>query len=127
LQGRLIAVLENDRLAREALCSWLREAGARVALGGTLAQLREDLQRLGEAPDFIVADFRLAEGNGVEAIAALRLQYGTVPALVVSGEPDIAERELGVPVLQKPVTPDRLLQCMHQAMPQRQSAFADLA
>ena len=27
----LVAIVENDRLARDALCSWLQEAGARVA------------------------------------------------------------------------------------------------
>lgn len=116
LNGLLVAVLEDDRLAREALCAWLREAGAEVAQGSSLAVLQQALRR---APDFMVADFRLAEGNGVEAIHAIRSQHGSFPALIVSGEPDIAERELGLPVLQKPVTPERLLQCLRQALPDR--------
>lgn len=127
LQGVVVAVIENDRLAREALCNWLEEAGARVAHGGSLQAVREALQGTGDRPDFILADFRLAEGDGVAAIAALRAQFGPVPALIVSGEPDIAERDLGVPVLQKPVTPDRLLQRIHQAIPQRRSALAAAA
>jgi signal transduction histidine kinase len=114
LRGLLVAVVENDRLARDALCAWLREAGAEVAQGGSLAQLQEELRR---APDFMLADFRLNEGDGVEAIYAVRALYGAVPALIVSGEADIAERGLPFPVLQKPVTPERLLQCLRQALP----------
>jgi signal transduction histidine kinase/CheY-like chemotaxis protein len=126
LEGLLVAVLENDRLAREALCAWLGEAGAAVAQGASLAQLREALRQAGRKPDFLVADFRLAEGegDGVGAIAALRAEYGSLPALVVSGEPDLAERDLGVPVLQKPVTPERLLECLRQALPAAAGAAA---
>jgi signal transduction histidine kinase len=119
LAGLLVAVVENDRLAREALCAWLREAGAEVAQGGSLAQLQQELRR---KPDFMVADFRLAEGNGVDAIHAVCAQYGTVPGLIVSGEPDITERELPFPVLQKPATPERLLQCVSEALPERGTA-----
>ncbi|MDB5857984.1 MAG: hypothetical protein JWQ76_1673 [Ramlibacter sp.] len=119
LDGVLVAVVENDRLAREALCAWLREAGAQVAQGASLAQLQHDLRR---KPDFMVADFRLTEGDGVAAINAVRAQYGQFPALIVSGDSDIAERDLAFPVLQKPVTPERLLQCLRQALPERAAA-----
>lgn len=125
LNGLLVAVLENDRLNREALCAWLKDAGARVAQGGSLAQLREELRRLDDAPDFMVADYRLAEGTGIEAIAAVRAEHGPVPALILSGEPDLAERDLGVPVLQKPVTPERLLQRLRQALPPREAQDAE--
>lgn len=120
LQGRLVAVVENDRLAREALCAWLREAGARVAYGGTLAQLQQVLRSDGETPDFMVADFRLPQGTGVQAIEAVRAEYGALPALIISGEPDITGRELPIPVLQKPVTPERLLEALRDALPRSQ-------
>ncbi len=125
LRGLLVAIVENDRLAREALCSWLQEAGARVAQGGSLAQLEDDLRRIGQRPDFMVADYRLASGTGVEAIAAVRARHGPLPAVVVSGEPDILDHDLGVPVLQKPVPPDRLLQVMRQALPAPRPLTAD--
>ena len=118
LRGRLIAVVENDRLVREALCAWLLEAGARVASGSGLAPVREALAAGGETPDFIVADFRLGQGTGVEAIEALRAEHGPVPALVISGEPDLRDKDLPVAVLQKPVTPDRLLEALLAAAPQ---------
>jgi signal transduction histidine kinase len=115
LQGKLVAVVENDRLAREALCAWLLDAGARVAQGSSLAQLQEVLGNAQAAPDFMVADFRLGQGTGVDAIEAVRALYGKVPALIISGEADIAERGLPYPVLQKPVTPERLLEGLRLA------------
>jgi len=117
LHGRLVAVLENDRLTREALSAWLLEAGASVAQASSLAQLQDVLRHADRPPDLMLADFRLAEGTGVEAVEAVRAEYGWVPAWIISGEPDILERGLNLPVLQKPVTPDRLLDAMRAAFP----------
>jgi signal transduction histidine kinase/CheY-like chemotaxis protein len=117
LAGRLVAVLENDRLARTALEAWLQEAGAQVAGGTDLPQLRAALNAAGRGPDFIVADYRLNEGDGAQAIRSLRAEYGEVPALIISGEPDLHERSLGVPFLQKPVTPDKLLEQLRRSLP----------
>jgi signal transduction histidine kinase len=115
LRGRLVAVVENDRLAREALCDWLRDAGARVAAGASQAQLLESLRAAGGPPDLVLADYHLADGTGVEAVEAVRTAYGPLPAWIVSGEPDILERGLALPVLQKPITPERLLQALRPA------------
>jgi hypothetical protein len=49
----------------------------------------------------------------------LRNEYGPVPALIISGESDLDERNLGVTVLQKPVAPDKLLEELQRAMPHR--------
>lgn len=117
LRGRLVAVVENDRLAREALSEWLLDAGARVAAGASLEQVLEALREAGGPPDLVLADYHLADGTGVEAVQALRSAYGPLPAWIVSGEPDILERGLPLPVLQKPITPERLLQALRPAFP----------
>jgi CheY-like chemotaxis protein len=117
LRGRLVAVVENDRLAREALCDWLLEAGARVAAGASLRQVLDALRQADGRPDLVLADFHLADGTGVEAVEAVRAAYGPLPAWIVSGEPDIHERGLARPVLQKPITPERLLQALRPAFP----------
>lgn len=118
LAGCLVAVVENDKLARDAVVAWLEEAGARVAAGGTLQELERVLHEAGVAPDLVLVDFRLADITGVEAIDALRERHGPqLPAVVISGEPDILERGLPFPVLQKPVTPDRLLEALRAALP----------
>jgi two-component system, sensor histidine kinase len=122
LMGRLVAVVENDRLAREALCSWLQEAGARVAEASSLPQLREVLRDLNEAPELLLADYRLADGTGVDVVEAVRATYGWVPAWIITGEPDIAQLGLDLPVLQKPITPDRLLEALAAAFPNETTA-----
>jgi len=116
LCGLLVALVENDRLAREALTAWLDDAGARVAMGGSLAELERALDARGEPPDFMLADYRLAEGTGVDAVEAIRARFGPVPAVIVSGEADIRERGLPFPVLQKPVAPERLLEAVQAAL-----------
>lgn len=118
LRGRLVAVVEDDRLAREALCAWLLEAGARVAQGASQEQLLQVLANAGGPPDLMLADYRLAQGTGLEAVQAVRDLYGPVPAWIVSGEPDITYRGMPLPVLQKPVTPERLLAALRTAFPE---------
>jgi signal transduction histidine kinase len=115
LDGKLVAVVENDRLARDALCAWLLDAGARVAQASSLARLHEVLGNAQAAPDYIIADYRLGEGTGVDAIEAVRAAHGAVPALIITGEADIGERGLPYPVLQKPITPERLLDGLRAA------------
>lgn len=122
LVGLLVAVLENDRLARQALCAWLQDAGAETVAAAELAPLQQALREAGRAPDFVVADYRLSVGNGADAIAALRAEHGEVPALVISGEANLDELQLGVPFLQKPVTPEKLLVHLQRALPARPEA-----
>ena len=117
LRGRLVAVVENDRIAREARCCWLLEAGARVAQAASLRQLREVLRNADAPPDLVLADYSLSDGTGVEAVEAVRATYGWVPAWIFSGEPEIATRGLELPVLQKPITPERLLDALAAAFP----------
>jgi two-component system, sensor histidine kinase len=117
LRGRLVAVVENDRLAREALCAWLLEAGARVVQGSSCTQLMQVLESAGAPPDLVLADYGLSEGTGVDAVEAVRARYGAVPAWIVSGDGDVAERGLPLPVLQKPITPERLMSALRTAFP----------
>lgn len=117
LHGRLIAVVEDDRLTREALGAWLQEAGATVAAGADLAQVQHALQPAGRAPDCILADYRLATGDGAAAIQALRKHHGPVPALIISAEPDLQDRGFDFPCLQKPVTPEALMEHLRRLLP----------
>lgn len=65
-------------------------------------------------PDFIVADYRLAEGNtGTQAIQMLRQAFGhDIPGLLVTGETSIETlrdaASTGFPLLRKPVSSRQL-------------------
>jgi hypothetical protein len=53
----------------------------------------------------------------VAAIEALRAQHGAVPALIVSAEANLQDSGLGLPCLQKPVTPDALMEELRRLFP----------
>ena len=73
--------------------------------------------------DALLCDYRLAEGaDGLAASQRLRARFGmTLPVLLITGEtaPDRLQRvrDSGVPVLFKPVDPDRLLQALARLAP----------
>jgi CheY-like chemotaxis protein len=97
-------------------------AGMRTLLGGwgceviTAAGTDEALAALGvreDMPGVIIADFHLDEGDGLDAIAALRARLALeVPAVLVTADRSLALREQAsarnVHVLNKPVKPAAL-------------------
>ena len=66
------------------------------------------------APDVLICDYRLREGlTGTDAITMLRRHWRRpIPAVIITGD-TAPERlretlEIGVPVMHKPLQPDRL-------------------
>ena len=72
------------------------------------------LLKSGVAPDVIVADYRLRDGeNGIEVINQLRAAAGQpIPACLISGDTDAtlmqAAAAASLTLLQKPVRPAKL-------------------
>jgi signal transduction histidine kinase/CheY-like chemotaxis protein len=114
LAGRVILVVDDDPAVREATHGLLEAWGCAALLADSLASARESLARRGTAPDAVVADHRLRDGEtGVEVVRALRADWGArIPAVLVSGESDPARlralRESGLPWLRKPLHPAKL-------------------
>ena len=106
----IIALVEDDRAARQSMRIWLEEHGCAVAAGGSVEEVIALLDRRGMRPDFILADFDLGPGvNGYQAIARLRKGYGDVPAAIVTGDSlQSAAPDSDTPVLIKPVKPEAL-------------------
>jgi signal transduction histidine kinase/CheY-like chemotaxis protein len=109
--GKLIVVIDDDALVLDSVCGILRSWGCRAvpATSDTVAVAR--LRELGEQPDVIICDYRLADGKtGIQAIESLCAALGVaVPAFLVTG--DIAPERLreasasGYHLLHKPVPP----------------------
>jgi signal transduction histidine kinase/CheY-like chemotaxis protein len=109
--GKLIVVIDDDALVLDSVCGILRSWGCRAvpATSDTVAVAR--LRELGEQPDVIICDYRLADGKtGIQAIEFVCGALGVaVPAFLVSG--DIAPERLreasasGYHLLHKPVPP----------------------
>jgi signal transduction histidine kinase/CheY-like chemotaxis protein len=117
LRYRCIALIEDDRQARLATETWLREHGATVASGADLDSVLDACDRASLRPDFVLADYQLGGGRtGVEAIRALRERFGALPAAVVSGETlTAADLPADVPLLPKPLRGEKLEQLLGHA------------
>jgi signal transduction histidine kinase/CheY-like chemotaxis protein len=102
---------EDNRMALESLCrDWDCHVLSASSQGEAAAALADHLR----VPDLLISDYRLGDGgDGLDAVQALRRTAGeTLPALLITAEQEGAiharARELGVPVLQKPVGPELL-------------------
>ena len=131
MAGLVVLVVEDDDLARESLASLLESWGCMVGAAEGLNSALPLLEQ-GLAPDVIVSDYRLRDGeNGIETIGQLCAAAGrSIPACLLSGdtEPAVmqAAREAGHTLLYKPVRPAKLRNLLRRLAPKRQAEGADL-
>ena len=111
LAGALVAVIDDDSAAVDAMSALFATWGAQT-IGGVDAQsLLHALAARALVPDLIVADLRLGGGqNGIDAIHRVRDELGEpVPAFLVSGDTssaaERAARAAGFVLLAKPAVP----------------------
>ncbi len=129
LAGLSVLVIDDERAILEGI-EWLMKSwGCVVHCAENLEQARLALVASTTVPDLLISDLRLREGcNGIETIRQLRSEIAAhgerePAALLVTGEtsPDRL-REIagaGVPVLHKPVLPDRLREAVAAAVADR--------
>jgi DNA-binding response OmpR family regulator len=109
LEGTLVAVVDDDPAAIDAMTELFSVWGAEVVGGRDARNLLDALGRGARYPDLVVADLRLGDGaSGVVTVRALRDELGfAVPALIVSGDTSVAAeraaRSAGLTLLPKPV------------------------
>ncbi len=111
IAGSLVAVVDDDPAAVDAMTVLFETWGARVAGGCDVDTLLDALGDADGYPDLVVADLRLGHaGSGIDVVRKVRDELGvTVPALLVSGDlGPAAERDAraaGLVLLDKPVVP----------------------
>jgi len=111
IAGSLVAVVDDDPAAVDAMTVLFETWGARVAGGRDADTLLDALGDADGYPDLVVADLRLGHGDsGIDVVRKIRNELGvTVPALLVSGDlGPAAERDAraaGLVLLDKPVVP----------------------
>jgi signal transduction histidine kinase len=122
LRGKVVVVVDDDVLVRDAMGGLLRGWGCEAVMAATGTAAITMLEKLGKRPDVIVSDFRLQESRtGIEVIEHLRGVYGEgLPAFLVSGdtapEPLRAATDSGNYLLHKPVQPIKLRALLSQAL-----------
>lgn len=114
-----VLLVEDDARVREATSMLLRVEGYGVTAVASLAEA-ERSTREGGAPDLLISDYRLANGElGTQVIAALRRSLGAdLKAVLVTGDTSAAlkDKELSsdpnLRILGKPYRVEQLLQLL---------------
>jgi CheY-like chemotaxis protein len=85
--GKLVVVIDDDPLVREATGMLLRSWGCRVVTAQSYddAVSRLAANEAGARPDLIVCDYNLSQGaTGLDAVKRLRSTF-EIPALLITG------------------------------------------
>ena len=119
LSGRVIVVVEDEAAVLEGMRVLLEGWGAEVVAGASIRETMAEVEPLSRAPDLIVADYGLRDGNvGTQAIAAVRERFKSrIPAIIVSGSTTAGHVEeakaIDAHLLMKPVMPAKLRTLIH--------------
>jgi signal transduction histidine kinase len=114
LRGKLLVVVDDESVVRDATCVLLQQWGCDVVPAGSGAEAIARLAASSRVPDVLVCDYRLRPPeNGLLVMEALREEFNRqIPALVITGDvlPESLELEESrdAAVLHKPVS-DALL------------------
>lgn len=121
LDGLHVLLLDDDDSVRDALAERLRAWGAHVDACASLAALRRRVEAAdARPPGLLLSDHHLPDGDGLDAIAAVRARFGPVPAVVMTADTAPAAhdalRASGLPVLRKPFRAEALLAAAGDAL-----------
>jgi CheY-like chemotaxis protein len=118
----LIVVIEDEAIVLAGYQMLFESWGYRVVAAPSTEDALRALREGDESPDFILADYRLKEGNtGTEAIQALRSAYGaSIPGVLVTGDTAVDRLRhaaaSGLPILHKPVNGRQLLDILQRSL-----------
>jgi CheY-like chemotaxis protein len=108
-----VVAIDNDKLIADGMRALLAAWGCAPIVAGSQREAIAALAREKRFPDAILADYHLDEGDGVDAIVALRWKFGaSVPAALITADrsDEMRARALAkdVMVLNKPLKPATL-------------------
>lgn len=118
----LIAVIEDEAIVLAGYKMLFESWGYRVVAAPSTEDAMAQLAELNQAPNFVLADYRLKDGNtGTDAIAQLRKAFGaTIPGVLVTGDTAVDRLRhaaaSGLPILHKPVNGRQLLDILQRSI-----------
>lgn len=127
MHGFHILCIDNEPRILEGMALLMSGWGCEVSQAASLAAIDHIQQTHGTAPDMIVADYHLDDGDGIDAVLRLRRFYQReIPALLITADrtPEVraqAEKE-GIAVQHKPVRPAALRAYINQIFSMRRAA-----
>ncbi|MGE0339821.1 MAG: NahK/ErcS family hybrid sensor histidine kinase/response regulator [Xanthobacteraceae bacterium] len=112
LEGIVTLCIDNDQQILDGMQVLLSGWGCKV-FAGTDLETATEILRKGVEPDVILMDYHLDQGNGIDAIGALRETLGEdFPAALLTADrtPQVRDeaREKNIQVLNKPLKPAAL-------------------
>ena len=118
--ARILVVDDEENIGR-SLRLILEREGHEVSHARSAAEARADR----EEPDLVLLDVRLPDGNGVELLRERKQRGSAAPVLIISGQATIADaveatRAGAFDFLEKPLSRDRILVAVRNALEQRQ-------
>ena len=107
LAGLRVLAIDNEPRVLEGMATLIGKWGCAVA---TASGLAEALTRLDPPPDIVIADYHLDDGDGLAAIAAIRVKLGAaIPAVLATADRSVEVRDAcaaaEVALLNKPIKP----------------------
>ncbi len=116
-----ILVAEDDATIRDLVCRVLSRSGYNVVAGGSAREALESLEAFGRRPDLLLTDVIMPDTNGVEFARVMRERHPMLPIIFMSGYHDLsdvspADGPSCGRLLQKPVSPEALLQAVHESL-----------
>jgi Na+/proline symporter/signal transduction histidine kinase len=114
--GQLVGVtalcIDNEPSVLDGMQTLLQGWGCEVIKAPDLAGALAALDGAAAMPNGLLVDYHLDQGNGIDAVLALRRRCGEVPAILITADrsPGVREqaRGQGVQVLHKPIKPAAL-------------------
>jgi signal transduction histidine kinase/CheY-like chemotaxis protein len=113
LAGLTVLAIDNEPSILEGMRALLGGWGCQVVTAASLVEALDRLRGGAPVPEVIAADYHLDEGDGLQAVAALRATSGVdIPAVLLTADRSLALRneaeDLQIHVLNKPVKPAAL-------------------
>jgi CheY-like chemotaxis protein len=127
LAGRTVLCIDNEPKVLDGKAALLSGWGCRVLRAPDLATAISAVSESQVAPNGLLVDYHLDQGNGIEAIIELRRRFGAaLPAILITADRSPRVRDEAqahdVKVLSKPLKPASLRALMAQWRVQRAAA-----
>ncbi len=110
LNGLRVLCIDNEPKILDGMALLIAGWGCTVGQARSLTEIDMIMQEDEQVPDIVIADYHLDDGDGMQAILALRAHYrAVIPAMMITADrtPEVraeAERH-GIAVQHKPVKP----------------------
>jgi PAS domain S-box-containing protein len=118
--GERLLLVDDEPLVLKSLRRSLKRYGYQVQAFDSPNDALEALRDAPEAVDALVTDLAMPERSGVDLVRAARELRPELPALLCTGNVELLlateRRELALPVLEKPCTPEELASAVRRVL-----------